>query len=296
MRIGESEMTIEIGLVYDRIRWEEKQLLKAAQDREIKVKMVDSRKESVNLLSNYEEISETFGDPVLQRCISYFRGLHLTAILESKGVRVVNSFDVSLKCGNKLFTTLTLSKAGVPVPETMAAFTMDGVFKALNDLGYPAVLKPVVGSWGRLMAILKDKETTQAIIELREKINNALLQIYYVQKWVDRPPRDIRVMVVGDEVVAASYRYSPVDDWRTNVARGGKSEACPITPELEEVALKAAEAVGGGVLAVDCMESREKGLLVHEVNNTVEFRGLASTTNVDIAGKIIEYVAGVVKR
>ncbi|PDM26939.1 lysine biosynthesis protein LysX [Candidatus Bathyarchaeota archaeon B24-2] len=289
-------MTIEIGLVYDRIRWEEKQLLKAAQDREIKVKMVDSRKESVNLLSNYEEISETFGDPVLQRCISYFRGLHLTAILESKGVRVVNSFDVSLKCGNKLFTTLTLSKAGVPVPETMAAFTMDGVFKALNDLGYPAVLKPVVGSWGRLMAILKDKETTQAIIELREKINNALLQIYYVQKWVDRPPRDIRVVVVGDEVVAASYRYSPVDDWRTNVARGGKSEACPITPELEEVALKAAEAVGGGVLAVDCMESREKGLLVHEVNNTVEFRGLASTTNVDIAGKIIEYVAGVVKR
>jgi len=289
-------MTIEIGLVYDRIRWEEKQLLKAAQDREIKVKMVDSRKESVNLLSNYEEISETFGDPVLQRCISYFRGLHLTAILESKGVRVVNSFDVSLKCGNKLFTTLTLSKAGVPVPETMAAFTMDGVFKALNDLGYPAVLKPVVGSWGRLMAILKDKETTQAIIELREKINNALLQIYYVQKWVDRPPRDIRVVVVGDEVVAASYRYSPVDDWRTNVARGGKSEVCPITPELEEVALKAAEAVGGGVLAVDCMESREKGLLVHEVNNTVEFRGLASTTNVDIAGKIIEYVAGVVKR
>lgn len=296
MRIGESEMTIEIGLVYDRIRWEEKQLLKAAQDREIKVKMVDSRKESVNLLSNYEEIRETFGDPVLQRCISYFRGLHLTAILESKGVRVVNSFDVSLKCGNKLFTTLTLSKAGVPVPETMAAFTMDGVFKALNDLGYPAVLKPVVGSWGRLMAILKDKETTQAIIELREKINNALLQIYYVQKWVDRPPRDIRVVVVGDEVVAASYRYSPVDDWRTNVARGGKSEVCPITPELEEVALKAAEAVGGGVLAVDCMESREKGLLVHEVNNTVEFRGLASTTNVDIAGKIIEYVAGVVKR
>ena len=296
MRIGESEMTIEIGLVYDRIRWEEKQLLKAAQDREIKVKMVDSRKESVNLLSNYEEIRETFGDPVLQRCISYFRGLHLTAILESKGVRVVNSFDVSLKCGNKLFTTLTLSKAGVPVPETMAAFTMDGVFKALNDLGYPAVLKPVVGSWGRLMAILKDKETTQAIIELREKINNALLQIYYVQKWVDRPPRDIRVVVVGDEVVAASYRYSPVDDWRTNVARGGKSEVCPITPELEEVALKAAEAVGGGVLAVDCMESRERGLLVHEVNNTVEFRGLASTTNVDIAGKIIEYVAGVVKR
>ena len=296
MKTGESEMTLEIGLLYDRIRWEEKQLLKAAEKRGMKVKLVDSRKKTVNLLSGYEEISEAFGDPVLQRCISYFRGLHLTAILENKGVKVVNSFDVSLKCGNKLFTTLMLNKAGVPIPETMAAFTLEGVFKALDNLGYPAVLKPVVGSWGRLMAILKDRETTQAIIELRESFNNALLQIYYVQKWVDRPPRDIRVMVVGDEVVAASYRYSPMNDWRTNVARGGKSEVCPVTSELEEVALKAAEAVGGGVLAVDCMESREKGLLVHEVNNTVEFRGLASTTDVDIAGKIIEYVAGVAKR
>ncbi|MCD6529588.1 lysine biosynthesis protein LysX [Candidatus Bathyarchaeota archaeon] len=289
-------MTLEIGLLYDRIRWEEKQLLKAAEKRGMKVKLVDSRKKTVNLLSGYEEISEAFGDPVLQRCISYFRGLHLTAILENKGVKVVNSFDVSLKCGNKLFTTLMLNKAGVPIPETMAAFTLEGVFKALDNLGYPAVLKPVVGSWGRLMAILKDRETTQAIIELRESFNNALLQIYYVQKWVDRPPRDIRVMVVGDEVVAASYRYSPMNDWRTNVARGGKSEVCPVTSELEEVALKAAEAVGGGVLAVDCMEGKKEGLVVHEVNNTVEFRGLASTTDVDIAGKIIEYVAGVAKR
>ncbi|MEM2875895.1 MAG: RimK family alpha-L-glutamate ligase, partial [Candidatus Bathyarchaeia archaeon] len=122
------------------------------------------------------------------------------------------------------------------------------------------------------------------------------LQVYYIQKWVDRPPRDVRVMVVGDEVVAASYRYSPSGDWRTNVARGGRSEACPLTPELEELALKASKAVGGGVLAVDCMESRDEGLLVHEVNNTVEFKGLASTTDVNLAEKIIDYTVRLMKR
>jgi len=289
-------MNRKIGLIYDRVRWEEKQLLKAASDRGLKLVMVDARSEPINLSKNYRELSEVFGDLILQRCISYFRGLHITAIMENKGIKVINPFNVSLTCGNKLFTTLALSKDNVPVPETMMAFNLKSALKALDKIGYPAVLKPVTGSWGRLMAILKDRESTQAIIELREEMNNALLQIYYIQKWVDRPPRDIRVMVVGDEVVAASYRYSPLGDWRTNVARGGKSESCPITPELEEIALKASKAVGGGVLAVDCMESKNDGLLVHEVNNTVEFRGLASTTDIDLAGKIIDYAVELMKR
>jgi [lysine-biosynthesis-protein LysW]--L-2-aminoadipate ligase len=126
-------------------------------------------------------------------------------------------------------------------------------------------------------------------------MNNALLQIYYLQKYVERPPRDIRVLVIGDEVIAASYRYSPKDEWRTNVARGGTSEPCPVTEELENIALKAAQTVGGGVLAVDCMES-PNGILVHEVNSTVEFRGLYSATKVDIPAKIIKYAVEMKKK
>ncbi len=283
-----------IGLVYDRIRWDEKALARAAAKAGLDLKMVDPKNLCIDALEEPEILKEEFGETVIQRCISYFRGLHVTAVLENSGLLVINPFHVSLVCGNKLFTTLALCKAGVPVPKTLVAFNEEGVAKALEKLSYPAVIKPVVGSWGRLIALVRDKESAQAIIESREQMSNALLQIYYVQEYVQRPPRDIRVLVIGEEVAAASYRYSPKDDWRTNVARGGTSEPCQVTDELEGIALKAAEAVGGGVLAVDCMES-PRGILVHEVNGTVEFRGLCSATKVDIPGKIIDYVVKVTK-
>ncbi|MCW4025900.1 MAG: lysine biosynthesis protein LysX [Candidatus Bathyarchaeota archaeon] len=283
-----------LGLVYDRIRWDEKALIRAAKKAGIDAKLIDSKAIYIDTAEQPEGLGEEFGQVVIQRCVSYFRGLHLTAVLENSGVKVINPFNVSLTCGDKLLTTMALGKAGIPVPKTLVAFTAEGVSKALEKLGYPAVIKPVVGSWGRLIALIKDRESAQAIIESREQMRNALLQIYYLQEYVERPPRDLRILVIGDDVGAASYRYSPEDDWRTNVARGGKSEPCPLTSEIEDIALKAAQTVGGGVLAVDCMES-PRGLLVHEVNSTVEFRGLCSATKVDIPGKIINYATKVMK-
>jgi [lysine-biosynthesis-protein LysW]--L-2-aminoadipate ligase len=285
----------KIGLVCDRIRWDEKALIRAAAKAGIKLNFVDPKTTYLDASVNLKKMKTEFGEVVIQRCVSYFRGLHITAILENSGLQVINTFNVSLICGNKLYTTLALTKAGIPTPKTIVAFTEDGVHKALEDLGYPAVLKPVVGSWGRLIALVRDKDSAQAIVESREQMNNALLQIYYLQKYVERPPRDIRVLVIGDEVIAASYRYSPKDEWRTNVARGGTSEPCPVTEELENIALKAAQTVGGGVLAVDCMES-PNGILVHEVNSTVEFRGLYSATKVDIPAKIIKYAVEMKKK
>lgn len=284
-----------IGIVYDRVKWDEKALIKAVRKRSLNLRLVDSKDIYLDTLEDPGKVRSTFGDVVIQRCLSHFRGLHLAAVLESKGLSVINPFKVSEVCGNKLYTTLALIGAGVPVPKTLVAFTEEGALKALDALGYPAVLKPVSGSWGRLVALIKSREAAQAVIEAREEIRNALLQIYYFQEYVERPPRDIRALVVGDDVVAASYRYSRVGEWRTNVARGGTSEVCPLTEDLREVVLKAAEAVGGGVLAVDCMESPE-GLLVHEVNGRAEFRGLSSTTKIDIAERIIDYVVGVAKR
>jgi len=285
----------KIGLVYDRIRWDEKALIRAAAKAGLALKLIDSKNIYLSTSEDLEKIKDKFGEVVIQRCVSYFRGLHITAILENYGLQVINSFNVSLISGNKLFTTLALSKMGIPTPETLIAFTEKGAYKALESLGYPAVIKPVIGSWGRLISLIRDRESAQAIIESRKQVPNAPLQIYYIQEYVQRPPRDIRFLVIGDEAVAASYRYSPKDDWRTNVARGGTSEPCSITDELEEIVLKAAEAVGGGVLAVDCMES-PRGILVHEINNTVEFRGLHSVTKVDIAGKIINYAAEMKKK
>lgn len=279
---------VSIGLIYDRIRWEEKALINASKKADIPLKPIDAKKIFINTSKDVNAFKEDFGSIVIQRCVSYFRGLHITAILENMGLTVINSFQTSLTCGNKLFTTLALIKAGLPSPKTMMAFTPETALKALDTVGYPAVLKPVVGSWGRLVALVKERESAQAVIEAREEIKNALLHVYYIQELIKRPPRDIRVIVIGDEVVAASYRYPPPGDWRTNVARGGVSKPCPITKELKQLALKASEAVGGGVVAVDCMEGPD-GFLVSEVNGTIEFRGISSTTEVDIAEKILDY-------
>jgi len=281
--------------VYDRIRWEEKALIDASRKLGIELKLTDSKDIYLSADEDSGRIREEFGDIVIQRCISYFRGLHITAILENSGLQVINPFNVSLICGNKLFTILALVKAGVPVPKTLVAFTDESAFKALDALGYPAVLKPVIGSWGRLVALVRDRDSAQALIESREEMQNSLMQIYYLQEYVKRPPRDIRVLTIGDEVVAAAYRYSANGEWRTNVARGGRTEPLPVTSELAEIALKASKAVGGGVLAVDCMES-PNGIIVHEVNNTPEFKGLYSATKADIPKKIIEYAVKVMKR
>jgi len=283
-----------VGLVSDRIRWDEKALIRAASNAGVNLKIVDPKTIFLNV-SDPDKLRNLFGEVAIDRCVSYFRGLHIAAILEKADLKVINPFHVSLICGNKVFTTLALINANVPVPRTLVAFTKEGVLKALDEIGFPAVIKPVVGSWGRLIALIKDRDSAQAIIESREQIRNALLQIYYIQEYVERPPRDIRVLVIGDEAVAASYRYSPKDDWRTNVARGGISKPCRLTEELKNIALKAAEAVGRGVLAVDCMES-SMGILVHEVNSTVEFRGLYSATGIDIPGKIMKYVVEVMKK
>jgi [lysine-biosynthesis-protein LysW]--L-2-aminoadipate ligase len=284
-----------VGLIYDRIRWEEKALINASKKVGIPLKPIDAKKIYVDPSEDTKTFQETFGNITIQRCIGYFRGLHITAVLENSGLPVINSFQTSLTCGNKLFTTLALTKAGVLSPKTLVAFTPETALKALDKMGYPAVLKPVVGSWGRLVALVKDRESTQAVIEAREEIRNALLHIYYVQEFVKRPPRDIRIIVIGEEAVAASYRYPPQGEWRTNIARGGASKPCPITSELRELALKASKAVGGGVLAVDCMESPD-GLVVHEVNGTMEFRGISATTEVDIAKKVLEYAVKVAKK
>jgi len=284
-----------MGLVYDRIRWEEKALIKASKKAGLSLTPIDAKELYFNIPENAKALKKTFGSLVIQRCISYFRGLHITAVLENAGLPVINPFQTSLICGNKLFTTLALTKAGLPSPKTTAAFAPETALKVLDITGYPAVLKPTVGSWGRLVALVRDRESAQALIEAREEIRNALLHVYYIQELVKRPPRDIRIIVIGGETVAASYRYAPPGEWRTNVARGGTSKPCPITPELQELALKATEAVGGGVLAVDCMEGPE-GFLINEVNSTIEFRGISSTTEVNIAERILDYAVGLVKK
>lgn len=279
----------KVCIIYDKVRFEEKALYDKAAEKGLQAQLVDAKTVTVSTDSRPGDLA--LGDVVMQRSVSHYRGLYLTSCLEFLDYPVINRFQVAETCGNKLVTSLVLAKNNIPTPKTQFAFSAEQAMELIQKTGLPLVLKPIVGSWGRGVFPLRDEETASMIIEMREENDSPLSRIYYVQEMIDRPPRDIRCIVVGDRVVTAIYRYSAESEWRTNVARGGKAELAPITKELEDMALKAAKAVGGGILGVDLMEDKARGLVVHEVNNTVEFRGAATVSTTDIPGAMIDYAA-----
>jgi [lysine-biosynthesis-protein LysW]---L-2-aminoadipate ligase len=283
---------VNIGLVYDQLRPDERLIIDAAKSNRIRLDLFDTNQMAFEVTGKQNGLKDT--DVLLQRCISYFRSVHATAALESYGKMVVNSHKVATICGNKLLASIRLAQAKIPTPRTFLAFTMESALGALEELGYPAVMKPIVGSWGRLVAQVKDPDTAKSIIESREYMH-PVQQLYYLQEKVKRPDRDIRCYVIGDNAVAAIYRHAPPDDWRTNTAKGGVAENCPITPELAEVSIRAAQAMGGGAFGVDLMET-ESGLVVHEVNHTTEFKNTVRVTKVDIPTLLLNFAIEQIKR
>jgi len=272
-----------VGVLLSRVRVEEKLLLEALERRGVRTKLIDDREVVLRL----EERPDLGVDVVLERCIQHSRALYALAVLETHGIPTVNSFEVADVCGNKLLTTMRLIRDGVPSPRTRLAFTPESALQAVEELGYPAVLKPLVGSWGRLISKVNDRDAAESVLEHKDVLGTYMHSIYYVQEYVDKPGRDIRAFVVGDQTIAAIYRDSP--HWITNTARGGVATNCPVTPELDDLCVRAARAVGGGVVAVDVLESSE-GLLVNEVNYTMEFRNSIDTTGVDIPARVVDFV------
>lgn len=283
----------KVCIVFDRLRAEEKMLQKEAAELGHDTVMLDAKITQINTDSKKEDFG--LGDVVLERCVSYFRGIHFTASLEFMDIPVLNKFDVASICGNKMFMTLLLKKAGVPTPKTYFSFTSESAAENLEKVGYPLVIKPVIGSWGRGVMPIKDKDTMDAISEIRDITDSPHDRIYYLQELVERPPRDIRVITVGDEPVAAMYRKSS-GGFKTNIALGADPELCEITKEMEGMAAKASKAMGGGILGIDMMEDEKNGLVVHEVNNTVEFKGLARVAQRNIPKEMVEFALNYVRK
>ncbi|HEX2621959.1 MAG TPA: lysine biosynthesis protein LysX [Phototrophicaceae bacterium] len=287
---------MRLGILVTTIRPEEKLLVAAFENQGVTPDILLDRDFNFDLTTGSSQLAASGVawsdyDVILERCISTSRGMYVLAILNTWGIPTVNRYQTAVTCGDKLLTTLALTQHNVAQPVARVAFTPESAMEAIETLGYPAVLKPVTGSWGRLLARVNDSHSAEAILEHRQTLGDYNHHTYYVQDFVEKPGRDIRAFVVGDRTICAIYRTSP--HWITNTARGGSASNCPVTPELNDICVRAANAVGGGVLAIDVFESPEGELLINEINHTMEFRNSSAPTGVDIAAEVVAYTLAV---
>ncbi len=272
---------MNVGILFSKIRVEEKLLIEELKKRRnVKLKLIDSRKLIITPEDNLGI------DVLLDREIASSKALHVVEMLKNSRVRCINSYDVIRICGDKVFTSRWLSKKGVPTPKIRVAFTKESALEAIEEMGYPVVLKPVDGSWGRLIAKIENKNSALAILEHKSYLSSFYHSIFYLQEYIDKPDRDIRVLMIDDEPICASYRKS--SDWLTNVSKGATTEECIVTPELEKISIMASKAVGGGALAIDIMETVD-GFTVNEINCSMEFKGSMHAVKKNIPAIIADY-------
>lgn len=281
---------MKIGVLFSRMRVEEKWIFENLDRRGIAYDRVDDRQIGLNLTEpgRWQEYSV-----VLERSLSFKNGLYTTQVLNSWGIPTVNMAHVAATCGDKLATSAALVKANIPQPNVWMAFTPEAALEIMDTVGYPIVLKPVIGSWGRLLAKINDREAAEAILEHKETLGSFQHSVFYLQEYIQKPGRDIRSFVIGDQTVCAIYRNS--EHWITNTARGGKAEVCPVTEQLNDISCRAAQAVGGGVIAVDILEDPDRGYLINEVNHTMEFHSTVPLTGVDIPGMMVDYALAIAR-
>jgi [lysine-biosynthesis-protein LysW]--L-2-aminoadipate ligase len=283
--------TPRVAIIHGPLRVEERLLLAAFERRGILCERLDDRQLTFAFSGPHADLFRERFDVVVARGVAQQNTFHTVTMLEALGVPVVNTSTLLELCNDKLRTSGVLARAGIPQPELRVAFTPQRALDAIEELGYPAVLKPPVGSWGRLLAKVNDREAAEAVLEHKETLGSFHHGTFYIQEYIEKGGRDIRAFVIGDETICAIYRSS--EHWITNTARGGQASNCPVTPEIAELCGRVAQALGGGLLAIDLFEHPERGLLVNEVNATMEFRNSIDTTGVDIPARIVDYVVSV---
>ena len=296
---------MRVGILYSRIRRDEKLLLSELRERDHEVEKIDVRKLRLSISEPPEQFETV--DILVDRCMATSRSLYATQFAEAYGIPVVNSAETAEICANKVKNSLALERAGVPTPATEVAFTKDAALEIVEDFGYPCVLKPVIGSWGRLMAKIDSRSAAEAIFEHKETLGHYEHKIFYIQEFVEKPDRDIRVLALDGEPVAAMVRFS--DHWLTNAAKGAETDTFGLDDEARDLVARASEAVGGGLLGVDLMEregsrsdpessgqaareTESSSYTVHEVNHNVEYKALDDATDVDVPSRVVDWLEG----
>jgi len=276
---------VNVGVLYSRIRRDEKLLLSELRDRGHEVTKIDVRTERFGV----HERPETFEglDIVVDRCLATSRSRYITRFVDAYDVPVVNDPETAAVCADKARNSLALAEADVPTPATEVTFTKEAAMESIEEFGYPCVLKPVIGSWGRLMAKIDSRDAAEAILEHKETLGHYEHKVFYIQEFVEKPGRDIRVVATDGEPIAAMARSS--EHWLTNAARGAETESIEITEEMADLVERASEAVGGGLLGIDLMETGDS-YTVHEVNHTVEFKALNEVTGIDVPAAVVDWL------
>ncbi len=279
---------LTLGILHTLIRADEKLLLDAAKKRKLNIRLIDVRNVVFNPLTYTTEF-----DLALERCVSTVKGGYATKFLESQGVKVINSSKVASICEDKFLTSLVLQKNKISTPKFALVFGVEEARLAIEQMGgYPVVIKPNLGSWGRLLAKVNDTDSLEALIEHKDVLGSPQQKSLYIQQYIRKPGRDIRVFVINGKAVCAIYRKS--EHWITNTARGGEALNCKLNKALRTLAGNASNAVGGGILALDIFETDE-GYLVNEINHTMEFKNSEEPTGVNISGEVIDYCLEVYK-
>ncbi|MEK7097143.1 MAG: lysine biosynthesis protein LysX [Patescibacteria group bacterium] len=279
---------LTIGILHTTIRGDEKLIIEAAKKRNVQIKLIDVREEIFNRTTYKCDF-----DVALERCVSTVKGTHATRFFESIGVKVINNSSVAAICEDKFVTSLALQKAKVPTPDFAMVFNPTQAIKAIEEMGgFPVVLKPPLGSWGRLLAKVNDIDALEAILEHKDVLGSPQQKSFYIQQYVKKPGRDIRSFVIDGKTICAIYRDSP--HWITNTARGGVASNCPVTKEISDISRKASDAVGGGILSMDIFET-DDGMQINEINHTTEFKNSEKPTGVSISGAIVDYCIKVAK-
>jgi [lysine-biosynthesis-protein LysW]--L-2-aminoadipate ligase len=284
---------LQVGLLYSRIRKDEKLLLSELRERGHDVVKIDVRDVVFGLTEAPKVLADI--DLVVDRCLATSRSLYASTFCEASGVPVVNSAETARTCADKVHNSLALAEAGVPTPATEVSFTKESAMESIEQFGYPCVLKPVVGSWGRLMAKIDSRSAAEAILEHKATLGHYEHKVFYVQEFVDKPGRDVRVLAADGDPIAAMVRSS--DHWLTNAAKGAETDAFELDAEAEKLVEQASDAVGGGLLGIDLMEvgseganSEDASYTVHEVNHTVEFKSLNETVETDVPAAVVDWL------
>ncbi len=278
-----------VAVLASRVRSDEKRIFDSLRRRGVPYVQLDTRE----LRMADTPVGVAPYRAVLIREISLSRAVYAARSLEIQELPVVNSASAIEICGDKWRTSLQLQRHGVATPDSCLALSPRAALAAMRELGFPVVVKPLAGSWGRLVTPVRDQATAEIVLDYIAALQGPQAHLVYLQRLVAKPARDLRVIVIGGQAVGAIYRYS--EGWRTNVSLGGRPVACPLTPELAQLARAAAQAVGAAIAGVDVIEGADGRLSVLEVNAGVEFGGFqqAHGDSLELAELIVDHLLAI---